>query len=153
VSAVLQPLPSIEQMTEDDLGDVLEIERQIYDFPWTVGNFADSLRSGYYCVVLRMGNRLIGYAVMMLGAGEAHLLNLSIAASEQRRGHGSRLLQSMVGACRNCGARQLFLEVRPTNTAGRLMYAKHGFSQIAVRRGYYPSRTGREDALLLALDL
>lgn len=153
MSAVLQTLPVIEPMTEEDLGEVYEIERQIYEFPWTNGNFLDSLASGYHCVVLRLGRRLIGYAVMMLGAEEAHLLNLSVDAREQRRGHGTRILQALVSAAREYGARQLFLEVRPSNSAGRSLYAKHGFREIAVRRGYYPARTGREDALLLAIDL
>lgn len=153
MSAVLQTSTVIEPMTEEDLGEVIGIERQIYEFPWTNGNFLDSLSSGYRCLVLRLGHRLIGYAVMMLGAGEAHLLNLSIDAREQRHGHGTRMLQAIVGAAREYGAVQLFLEVRPSNDAGRLLYAKHGFREIAVRPGYYPARTGREDALLLAMDL
>ncbi|MBI2320183.1 MAG: ribosomal protein S18-alanine N-acetyltransferase [Betaproteobacteria bacterium] len=153
MSAVVKPLPSLEPMTEDDLGEVLAIEKSIYEFPWTLGNFVDSLCAGYRCLVYRGETGLIGYAVMIVGAGEAHLLNLSVAAGEQRRGHGARMLQQLIGVARDGGARLLFLEVRPSNAAGRLLYAKHGFRQIAVRRGYYPARDGREDALLLAIDL
>lgn len=153
MSAVVKPLPSLEPMSEDDLDEVLAIEKSIYEFPWTMGNFADSLCAGYQCLVYRGETGLIGYAVMMVGAGEAHLLNLSVAAGEQRRGHGTRMLQQLAGLARDDGARLLFLEVRPSNAAGRLLYAKHGFRQIGVRRGYYPARDGREDALLLAIDL
>lgn len=153
MSAILQPQPSIEPMTEDDLDEVMEIEQRVYEFPWTSGNFIDSLRAGYSCSVYRSERGLLGYAVMMLGAGEAHLLNLSIDARVQRRGHGSRMLENLIRVARRYGARQLFLEVRPSNEAGRLLYSKHGFRQVAVRRGYYPARAGREDALLFALDL
>ena len=153
MNAVVHSLSSIEPMIEDDLDEVMEIERRVYEFPWTPGNFVDSLRAGYSCSVYRSERRLLGYAVMMLGAGEAHLLNLSIDAHVQRRGHGSRMLENLIRAARRYGARQLFLEVRPSNEAGRLLYLKHGFRQIAVRRGYYPARDGREDALLFALDL
>ncbi|HUL92431.1 MAG TPA: ribosomal protein S18-alanine N-acetyltransferase [Burkholderiales bacterium] len=153
MSAVLRPAPGFEPMRESDLRAVLEIEEGIYEFPWTLGNFRDSLRAGYGCWVIRESRRVIGYAVLMLAAGEAHLLNLSIAAHAQRRGHGRSLLHGLVQFAREHKAKVLFLEVRPTNVVGQRLYAGYGFRQIGVRRGYYPARKGREDALVLALDL
>jgi ribosomal-protein-alanine N-acetyltransferase len=140
-------------MSEADLRRVLEIEETLYEFPWTPGNFRDSLRAGYCCRVVRDGRRLIGYAVLMLAAGEAHLLNLSVAAPAQRRGHGRSLLEHVVGIAREHEAKVLFLEVRPTNEVGQRLYAGYGFKQVGVRRGYYPAHRGREDAIVLALDL
>ena len=153
MSAVLRPVPGLEPMRESDLRAVLEIEESIYEFPWTLGNFRDSLRAGYGCWVVRESRRVIGYAVLMLAAGEAHLLNLSVAAHSQRRGHGRSLLHRLVQFAREHKARIMFLEVRPTNAVGQRLYAGYGFRQIGVRRGYYPARKGREDALVLALDL
>jgi ribosomal-protein-alanine N-acetyltransferase len=140
-------------MREADLRRVLEIEESLYEFPWTLVNFRDSLRAGYGCWVVRDGRQLIGYAVLMLAAGEGHLLNLSIAAHAQRRGHGRNLLGNVVGVARSLDAKILFLEVRPTNEVGQRLYTGYGFKQIGVRRGYYPAHRGREDALVLALDL
>ena len=153
MSAVLRPAPKFEPMSEADLRRVLEIEETLYEFPWTPGNFRDSLRAGYCCWVVRDGRRLIGYAVLMLAAGEAHLLNLSVAAPAQRRGHGRSLLEHVVGIAREHEAKVLFLEVRPTNEVGQRLYAGYGFKQVGVRRGYYPAHRGREDAIVLALDL
>jgi [ribosomal protein S18]-alanine N-acetyltransferase len=153
MSAVLRSAPDFEPMREADLRSVLEIEESIYEFPWTLGNFRDSLRAGYACWVYRDGKRLIGYAVLMLAAGEGHLLNLSVAADAQRRGHGRNLLHNVVGVARKHKAKVLFLEVRPTNEVGLRLYSGYGFRQIGVRRAYYPARKGREDALVLALDL
>jgi len=153
MSAVLRPVPGLDPMRESDLRAVLEIEESIYEFPWTLGNFRDSLRAGYACCVVREGKRVIAYAVLMLAAGEAHLLNLSVAAQSQRRGHGRSLLHSLVQFAREHKTRVLFLEVRPTNAVGQRLYAGYGFRQIGVRRAYYPARKGREDALVLALDL
>jgi ribosomal-protein-alanine N-acetyltransferase len=153
VSAVLRPSPSFEPMRESDLRAVLEIEEDLYEFPWTHGNFRDSLRAGYTCWVAREGRRVIGYAVLMLAAGEGHLLNLSIAAASQRRGHGRSLLHNVIALAREHKVKVLFLEVRPTNEVGQRLYAACGFRQVGVRRGYYPARKGREDALVLALDL
>lgn len=153
MSAVLRPAPSFEPMTEADLRLVLEIEESIYAFPWTPGNFHDSLRAGYSCWVYRDGDELIGYAVLMLAAGEAHLLNLSVAAHAQSRGHGRTLLSNVAGVARKYGAKVLFLEVRPSNEVGQRLYAGYGFKQVGVRRSYYPARQGREDALVFSLTL
>ena len=152
MSAVLQPRREFEPMGESDLEPVIEIEQRIYAFPWTRGNFRDSIRAGYSCWVCRGGEGLVGYAVLMLAAGEAHLLNLTIDSPFQRRGHGSRLLRHLVRTAREHGAQVLFLEVRPSNAAGLELYARHGFRRIGVRRDYYPAQDGRENALVFALE-
>jgi ribosomal-protein-alanine N-acetyltransferase len=81
------------------------------------------------------------------------LLNLSVAAYAQRRGHGRTLLDNVAGVARKYGARVLFLEVRPSNEVGQRLYTGYGFKQVGVRRSYYPARQGREDALVLSLAL
>jgi ribosomal-protein-alanine N-acetyltransferase len=136
-------------MREADVSEVLSIENAIYSHPWTRGNFADSLRAGYFCRTWRSGAELIGYFILMVAAGEGHLLNLSVAAAHQRRGHGSTLLVEAMRMSSAAGARQLFLEVRPTNAGAKALYSRFGFRQVAVRRGYYPAHGGREDALVL----
>ena len=157
MSAVLkdqaQAVPELSRMREQELEEVLSIEDAIYTHPWTRGNFVDSLRAGYQCCVLRLGSELIGYFVLMVAAGEAHLLNLSIAPSRQRAGHGSLLLKEAADHARSLGARSLFLEVRPSNRGAQALYTRFGFRKIAVRRGYYPAVEGREDALVLTLQL
>ncbi len=153
MSAVLKDVPQLLPMREQDLGEVMAIESAIYTHPWTRGNFTDSLRAGYECRVLRLGAQLFGYFVLMVAAGEAHLLNLSIAAPYQRTGHGSQLLREAAALARSLGARSLFLEVRPSNRAAQALYTRFGFRKVAVRRGYYPAHAGREDALVLTLPL
>jgi ribosomal-protein-alanine N-acetyltransferase len=140
-------------MREEDLDEVMAVETVIYTHPWTRGNFSDSLRAGYECRTLRVGRELIGYFVLMVAAGEAHLLNLSIAERHQRSGHGSALLREVAGLCRRLAARSVFLEVRPSNQAAQALYRRFGFRKLAVRRGYYPAHTGREDAIVLSLPL
>lgn len=153
MSAVLKDVPQLLPMREQDLEEVMAIENAIYTHPWTRGNFVDSLRARYECRTLRLGRELLGYFVVMVAAGEAHLLNLSIAAAHQRIGHGSALLREAATLARSLGARNLFLEVRPSNRAAQGLYTRFGFRKIAVRRGYYPAHTGREDALVLTLAL
>ncbi len=153
MSAVLKPVIELRPMDEADLPALMAIENAIYAFPWTLGNFRDSLAAGYDCSAYVRNGNLIGYAVVMLASDEAHLLNLGIAAGCQRQGHGSRLLQRLCEAARGQGARRIFLEVRPSNAAGLQLYARHGFQRIGLRREYYPALAGREDALIFSLPL
>ena len=153
MSAVLKEEPRLEKMREADLGEVLAIESAVYSHPWTRGNFADSLRSGYQCWTWRRGRELIGYFVLLVAAGEGHLLNLSIAEVQQRRGHGSTLLREIMRMAKSRGADKVFLEVRPSNEGAKALYRRFGFMQVAVRTSYYPAQAGREDALVLSIPL
>lgn len=153
MSAILKPVIEFTPMSEADLAAVMAIENAIYAFPWTPGNFRDSLAAGYDCSTYVRNGEVMGYAVVMLAADEAHLLNLSIGAGYQRQGYGTALLQRLCESARGQGARQIFLEVRPSNAAGLQLYARHGFEQIGLRREYYPAPAGREDAVILRLPL
>lgn len=153
MSAVLKDIPGLERMREDELAEVMAIEQAIYTHPWTHANFADSLRAGYECRTWRVNGELVGYFVLMAAAGEAHLLNLSIGEPHQRRGHGAALLGEAASLARTLGAKNVFLEVRPSNRPAQKLYTRFGFRKVAVRRGYYPAHSGREDALVLTLAL
>ena len=153
MSAVLKGEWRFARMTDGDLDEVALVESAVYSHPWTRGNFSDSLNAGYQCFTYRIGGALAGYFVLLVSVDEAHLLNLSVAADWQRRGHGSTLLGEAIELARRAGAARLFLEVRPSNAAAHGMYSHFGFRQLAVRRGYYPAHGGREDALVLTLGL
>jgi ribosomal-protein-alanine N-acetyltransferase len=149
MSARLDSLPNYRRMNARDLDALMAIENEIYPYPWTRGNFSDSLNAGYHCWVVECGGVIVGYSVVMIAAGEAHLLNLSIAAGWQRRGLGTALLHFIIKLARDYAAGKIFLEVRPSNTAARVLYGSAGFAEIAVRRGYYPAGAGREDAVVM----
>lgn len=153
MSAVLKGDLPLARMREADLPEVLAIEAAVYSHPWTRGNFADSLRSGYECWTWRHQVDLVGYFVLLVAAGESHLLNLTIAAAHQRQGCGAALLRAVMRLARDEGGRQLFLEVRPSNLAALGLYRKFGFRQVGMRKGYYPAGGGREDALVLEIGL
>jgi ribosomal-protein-alanine N-acetyltransferase len=140
-------------MTADDLDTVMAIENEVYPHPWTRGNFYDSLKSGYHCWIMELTGEIAGYGVVSIGAGEAHLLNLSIAAQWQRRGLGREMLKFLIQLARESFVHKIYLEVRPSNIGGRRLYASAGFGEIATRRGYYPAQRGHEDAVVMALNL
>lgn len=146
--AVLRP------MREDDLDAVMAIELRAYPFPWSRGIFRDCLRADYPAWVLqREDDELIGYGVLSVAADEAHVLNLCTASQVQGRGHGRRLLLALLKVARARGVQRVFLEVRPSNGAAIALYVSEGFCEIGRRPRYYPAHAGREDALVMALDL
>ena len=153
MSARLDSLPNYRRMTARDLDALMAIENAIYPYPWTRGNFSDSLDAGYHCWIVECDGVVVGYSVVMIAAGEAHLLNLSIAAGWQRRGLGTGLLRFIIKLARDYQAAKIFLEVRPSNAAARALYGGAGFAEIAVRRDYYPAGAGREDAVVMELVL
>ncbi len=143
----------LRDMSDADLEAVLRIEQQVHAYPWTRGNFADALRSGYLCKVAEQGHAMLGYAVMMRAVDEAELLDIAIAAQHQRQGWGMCLLQEILALARRLGLRRMVLEVRATNLAAIGLYRRAGFGNIGLRRDYYPAPGGREDAILMGHEL
>jgi len=137
------------------LPGVMAIEQSIYPFPWTHGNFVDSLAAGHAAHVLRTPAAAIAaYSVAMVGVQEMHLLNLTVAAPWQGRGHACALLDALVAQCRRDGHEALWLEVRPSNARAREVYRRYGFEEVGLRRNYYPAGGGRrEDACVMRLSI
>ena len=147
------PATQIRAMTEGDLAEVFAIEHASYTFPWSEGIFRDCLRVGYICRVLVLQERVGGYGVMSMGAGEMHVLNLCIAEEHRCRGLGRHMLDHLLDRGASAGMADAFLEVRPSNAAALRLYRSLGFQQIGMRRGYYQAAGGREDACVLKLTL
>ncbi len=140
-------------MNERDLDGVTALEATLQSFPWSRGNFADSLEAGYSVWVMRRGGELLGFSVVMSVLDEAHLLNIGVAKPHQGKGNGARLLRHAMECARLGGATKLFLEVRPSNDQAVALYRHFGFRQIGLRKGYYPALVGREDALIFDKEL
>ncbi|MBS0416440.1 MAG: ribosomal protein S18-alanine N-acetyltransferase [Proteobacteria bacterium] len=143
----------IRPMSENDVPEVIAVERASYQFPWSEGIFRDCLRVGYVCRVVTVSDTIIGYGVMSVGAGEAHILNLCIGDLYRCKGVGRRLLTYLIERGAAAGMSEAFLEVRPSNTSAIRLYLSVGFEQVGMRRGYYQAVGGREDAAVLKLAL
>lgn len=140
-------------MRAEDIDRVAAIEAGAYPFPWSRTIFADCLRAGYECVVLVQGSAIVGYGVLSTGANEAHILNVCVAPSEQSRGHGRRIVGRLLDLARWHRSDRVFLEVRPSNPHAIALYESIGFNEFGRRPNYYPAKKGREDALVMAMEL
>ncbi len=137
-------------MRDADVDAVTEIEQRAHPFPWTRGNFVDSLKAGHSAWVFLEGGTLVGYGVLMITVDEAELLDITIVPEYQRRGRGSVLLEQLLAVARSHGAMRMLLEVRPSNESGLALYRRFGFAEIGRRRAYYH---GKEDAIVMAREL
>jgi len=153
VSAVPIPQLHYRRMRMSDLPEIAQLEKGLYQFPWSLGNFRDSITAGYDCWAVTHGETVIGYAVLMIALDEAHLLNIAIASEWQNQGVGRAFLAHMIEVARSAGCQIIYLEVRPSNVGARHLYRTVGFQQIAIRPEYYPAMHGREYALFLGLTL
>lgn len=147
---------TVALMSEDDLPEVLDIERQSNSHPWTERNFQDALASGYLCLTAREQRHICGFAVARLLLDEAELLLIAVAPAGRRQGVAALLWNELTQRLYTSGARTVHLEVRASNQGAQAFYISRGFVQTGIRRKYYPSgsRDGeREDAWLMQVPL
>lgn len=144
----------LREMNLADMDAIMRIEQRVHANPWTRGNFTDALKSDCICKVYEADGEMLGYVVLMPAVDEVQLLNISIAAGHQRKGLGRKLLEETMQIARGMSMRRMLLEVRPSNVAALGLYRDAGFSQIGLRRGYYPSEDNRrEDAVVMECEL
>jgi ribosomal-protein-alanine N-acetyltransferase len=154
MNAQARPIePVFRPMAAEDVDRIIQIERAAYPYPWTRGNFMDCLDCGYSCWVVEVGGELVGYSILMAGAGEGHVLNCCVAPAWQGRGLGRLAMQRLIAGAPDYGVECLFLEVRPSNGTAIALYESLGFETVGLRRHYYPADQGREDALVMRLCL
>lgn len=143
------------RMREADVDDVMQIELAAYPFPWSAGNFNDSIRSGYFCRVARDEHaRLVGYFLLLMIIDEAHLLNITVDPALHGRGYGLALLEHVEASARAHDMASILLEVRPSNGRALSIYERYGYKRIGTRRKYYPAPNDtREDAIVMRFKL
>jgi len=154
MSAVLKQATIVfRPMSAMDLEHIMEIEKGVYDFPWSIGIFQDCLSAGYCCWLMEQDECVSGYGVMSVLADEAHILNLCIKSNLQNNGLGKEMLDYLIDLAKVHHADVMFLEVRPSNRQALKIYEKSGFDEVGSRKDYYPAKFGREDAVILAKQL
>lgn len=146
----MSALVEIRTMSYSDLKQVIAVEKKSYPHPWTLGIFRDCLRVGHNAWVMTLDKEVIGYAIIMLSPGEAHILNICIDPDYQTKGLGRYLLRHLIKITNQTDIDMVLLEVRRSNTIAQLLYQSEGFHELGVRKAYYPAEDGREDAIILA---
>lgn len=140
-------------MSLEDVPIVMQNERAAYPIPWSEQVFRESVVGRNHCYVFERFEEIVGHAVISEVLDETHLLNLCIAPHAAGKGLGRHFLKALIQKAVDRKASAFYLEVRVSNKAAQDLYFSEGFNEVGIRPNYYPDKNGREDALLMTLDL
>ncbi|GLS90918.1 ribosomal-protein-alanine acetyltransferase [Psychromonas marina] len=132
-----------------DIKQVTEIENSAHTHPWSEKLFLSNFGQRYFSHVLLSDDVVIGYFVASAVAGEVTLMNIAVALENQGQGAGQQLLQFLLDYSRKTEQQEVWLEVRISNETAIHLYQKLGFVEVDVRKAYYPTDNGREDAVIM----
>lgn len=144
---------TIRAALANDLHTLLAIEGASQSHPWSGPVMARYLKHHGNIWILEQSSRVVGFAVVTQVVGEAELLDIAVHPDQQGQGLGRLLLQHVLELVQQGGCERIFLEVRRSNLGAIHLYENMGFCQVGVRRDYYPTARGREDALLYCQEL
>ncbi len=144
---------TISSLTTTDLARAYEIETRAHAFPWSEKTFATNQGERYLNYRLQVGDVMAAFAITQVVLDEATLFNIAVDPAWQRQGLGRQLLENLIGELEKRGVLTLWLEVRASNTAAIALYESLGFNEATIRRNYYPTAQGREDAIIMALPI
>ena len=143
----------LRTLYKSDLGQVLAIEQTVHVAPWNEETFGICFRSDYFGWVIELDNKIIGFTIASLQAGECHILNLGVAREYQHKGWGRKLLEYALNHAKQQGIGIAYLEVRRSNSRAISLYRKMKFHLVGERKNYYQTVSGQEDALVFAMSL
>ena len=141
---------TISSLCQSDLPAAFQIEKRAHAFPWSEHTFASNQGERYLNYQLTVEGRMAAFAITQV---EATLFNIAVDPDFERRGLGKALLEHLIDELEKRGVLTLWLEVRASNVAAIALYESLGFNEATIRRNYYPTADGREDAIIMALPI
>lgn len=146
-------MKQISLLTPQDLERAFAIEQRSHAFPWSEKTFASNQGERYLNYRLEVDGQMAAFAITQVVLDEATLFNLAVDPAFQRQGLGRELLLHLTGELETRGIVTLWLEVRASNRPAIALYEQLDFNEVSVRRNYYPTADGKEDAIIMALTI
>lgn len=143
----------ISSLNSEGLAQAFAIEQRSHAFPWSEKTFASNQGERYFNLRLDVDGEMAAFAITQVVLDEATLFNIAVSPAFQRRGLGRQLLEHLISELEQKQILTLWLEVRASNVAAIALYESLGFNEATIRRNYYPTANGREDAIIMALPL
>lgn len=144
---------TISTLSTADLTKARHIEKRAHAFPWSEQTLATNRGERYRNYQLSVDGEMAAFAITQVVLDEATLFNIAVDPAYQRRGLGRVLLEHVIDEVEKLGVVTLWLEVRASNVAAIALYESVGFNEATIRRNYYPTTDGREDAIIMALPI
>ena len=140
----------IRWMIRRDMPEVLGIEGESFQFPWSEDDFIRCLRQRN-CIgmVCEYDAKVVGFMIYELHKNRLHILNFAVHQQLRRKGIGTQMIRKLIGKLSPQRRSRIMLEVRETNLAAQLFFRDIGFRAISLLRNFYEDTT--EDAYLMQL--
>jgi ribosomal-protein-alanine N-acetyltransferase len=147
-------LRKVRPASPADAGSLAAIDVNVNINPWNARQFAAACSEAnakeQFAMVVEESGRTVGFVVFSQVLDEASIFSIGVHFAHQRKGLGYLLLESALLKMKNDGATRCLLEVRQSNAVARRLYEGNGFKLDGIRKSYYPTQGGREDALLMS---
>ena len=148
---------TIRALKVNDIPTVADIAENAMAYPWSEGVLRSCMKADYHGWVISddtiADGKMLGFVVVLNQVGECQLLNVCVLPEYQRHGYGRQLLEHVIDHAQSEGLRRVALEVRASNKAAISIYHALGFIDVGLRKNYYPTHSGREDALIMVFDI
>ncbi|MFA3789723.1 ribosomal protein S18-alanine N-acetyltransferase [Aliiglaciecola sp. SL4] len=140
---------ALQEINKSNYSTAFCIQQSCHLNPWSESVFMDSLSKPYFAFQLIIDNQVVGYYVGLTVAGEATLMDLGVREECRGKGFGQQLLDHFMQQCDQFNCEEVWLEVRESNQAAVTLYTKSAFEFVKVRKDYYPTKSGRENGLIM----
>jgi len=151
--AKIKELVEIKEMTLSDLNNIYDLEIKTYKYPWSKNILRGCVINKYDCFIATINKQIAGYLIAKISSPESHILNLTIDKNYRNNGIASQFLEMVILKCILLKSNIIFLETRLSNLPAISLYIKFGFKKIGVRKNYYKSKNGREDAVIFSMSV
>ncbi|EJX05487.1 ribosomal-protein-alanine acetyltransferase [gut metagenome] len=150
----MSPRALFRGLSPEDAPLLAALEAEVEPTPWHEQDFTDVLKQQWWGSVLTdEKGGIVAWAVVMPVVDECELLTIGVRPASQGKGYGRLMLQEAIRCAREAGARCCHLEVRESNSRAINLYESSGFTRVGLRKAYYRTPAGRENAILMRADL
>jgi [ribosomal protein S18]-alanine N-acetyltransferase len=136
-----------------DVSQLMAVEQACHEFPWSQKTMESCLSGRYFNGCIVKGGRLIGFYIAERAGPDVSLMDICVDPDNQGKGYANALIMDFIQCCEAYNTENVFLEVRESNTPAIALYEKFGFIETGLRKNYYPSSSGKENAILMAMTL
>lgn len=139
----------VREMNENDIDEVLDIERESFTTPWSREAFVLEITENQLAryVVAEKNGKIVGYGGLWLIIDEGHITNIAVRSEYRGQGIGNLIVEKLIDLCESIGIYNMTLEVRKSNYIAQSLYKKYNFADYGVRPGYYTDT--KEDAVIM----
>lgn len=146
-------MKKISKLINADLQAAYQLEKRCHEYPWSEITFNSNQGERYLNKKIEIDDHLVGFLICQTVLDEASLFNIAIDPNYRQQGLARSILNNLITELEAQKIKVLWLEVRESNAAAIALYQQIGFNEISIRKNYYPTKNGHENAIIMAYNI